>query len=83
MNEESNKKRILLRVAYDGTDFHGWQVQPNARSVEGELNKAIQEITGEEISVIGASRTDAGVHGMCNVAVFDTASPIPADKFMY
>ena len=83
MNEESNKKRILLRVAYDGTDFHGWQVQPNARSVEGELNKAIQEITGEEISVIGASRTDAGVHGMGNVAVFDTASPIPADKFMY
>lgn len=83
MNEESNKKRILLRVAYDGTDFHGWQVQPNARSVEGELNKAIQEITGEEISVIGASRTDAGVHGMGNVAVFDTLSPIPADKFMY
>lgn len=83
MNEESNKKRILLRVAYDGTDFHGWQVQPNARSVEGELNKAIQEMTGEEISVIGASRTDAGVHGMGNVAVFDTLSPIPADKFMY
>ncbi|MBP5565387.1 MAG: tRNA pseudouridine(38-40) synthase TruA [Lachnospiraceae bacterium] len=83
MNEESNKKRILLRVAYDGTDFHGWQVQPNARSVEGELNKAIREMTGEEISVIGASRTDAGVHGMGNVAVFDTASPIPADKFMY
>lgn len=83
MNEESNKKRILLRVAYDGTDFHGWQVQPNARSVEGELNKAIQKMTGEEISVIGASRTDAGVHGMGNVAVFDTLSPIPADKFMY
>jgi tRNA pseudouridine38-40 synthase len=83
MNEESNKKRILLRVAYDGTDFHGWQVQPNARSVEGELNKAIQEMTGEEISVIGASRTDAGVHGIGNVAVFDTLSPIPADKFMY
>ena len=83
MSEEIIKKRILLRVAYDGTDFHGWQVQPNARSVEGELNKAIQEMTGEEISVIGASRTDAGVHGMGNVAVFDTLSPIPADKFMY
>ena len=83
MSEEIIKQRILLRVAYDGTDFHGWQVQPNARSVEGELNKAIQEMTGEEISVIGASRTDAGVHGMGNVAVFDTLSPIPAEKFMY
>ena len=77
------KKRIFLRVAYDGTDFHGWQVQPNARSVEGELNKAIKEMTGEEIAVIGASRTDAGVHGMGNVAVFDTVSPIPAEKFLY
>ena len=77
------KKRIFLRVAYVGTDFHGWQVQPNARSVEGELNKAIKEMTGEEIAVIGASRTDAGVHGMGNVAVFDTVSPIPAEKFLY
>ena len=51
-------KRILLRVAYDGTDFHGWQVQPEERSVEGEINKAIKEITGEEVEVIGASRTD-------------------------
>ena len=84
MTEETQKKkRIFLRVAYDGTDFHGWQVQPNARSVEGELNKAIYEMTGEDIAVIGASRTDAGVHGMGNVAVFDTTSPIPAEKFKY
>ena len=83
IEETQEKKRIFLRVAYDGTDFHGWQVQPNARSVEGELNKAIYEMTGEEIAVIGASRTDAGVHGMGNVAVFDTTSSIPAEKFMY
>ena len=76
-------RRILLRVAYDGTDFHGWQIQPNERSVEGELNKAIKEATGEDIEVIGASRTDSGVHGMGNVAVFDTESTIPADRIMY
>lgn len=75
--------RILLRVAYDGTDFHGWQVQPQMRTVEGELNRALKELTGEDIEVIGASRTDAGVHGKGNVAVFDTKSSIPADKFMY
>lgn len=75
--------RILLRVAYDGTDFHGWQVQPNMRTVEGEINRALQEITGENIEVIGASRTDTGVHSKGNVAVFDTESTIPADRFMY
>ena len=75
-------KRILLRVAYDGTDFHGWQFQPGVRTVEGELNRAIRELTGEEITVIGASRTDAGVHALGNVAVFDTDSTIPPERFM-
>lgn len=77
------KKRVCLRVAYDGTAYRGWQVQNNARTIEGELNKALQEVTGEEIQVIGASRTDAGVHGLCNVAVFDTLSRIPGEKFSY
>ena len=76
-------KRIMLRVAYDGTDFSGWQVQNEMRTVEGELNKAISELTGETIEVIGASRTDSGVHSKGNVAVFDTESTIPAEKFMY
>ena len=76
-------KRILLRVAYDGTDFCGWQLQPEKRTVEGELNRAIKELTGEDIEVIGASRTDSGVHALGNVAVFDTESSIPADKFMF
>ena len=48
-------KRIKLTVAYDGTNYHGWQIQPNAITVEGELNKAISELTGEHIEVIGAS----------------------------
>ena len=46
-------KRIKLTVAYDGTNYHGWQVQPNADTIEGELNKAISELTGEQIEVIG------------------------------
>ena len=75
--------RIMICVAYDGTDFHGWQLQPNARTVEGELNKAISELLGEGVQVIGASRTDAGVHAMGNLAVFDTQSRIPAEKFAY
>ncbi len=74
-------RRILIKVAYDGTDFHGWQLQPGVRTVESELNAAIKALTGEEIAVTGASRTDAGVHSMGNVAVFDTESTIPADRF--
>ena len=76
-------RRIMLRVAYDGTDFCGWQIQNEKRTVEGELNTAINKLTGEDILVIGASRTDSGVHAKGNVAVFDTESAIPADKFMY
>lgn len=73
----------MLTVAYDGTDFHGWQVQPGVRTVEGELNKCLSELLGKEIQVIGASRTDAGVHAMGNLAVFDTVGNIPAEKFAY
>lgn len=76
-------RRILLQVAYDGTNYHGWQVQPNAATIEGELNRVLTQLTGEEIQVTGASRTDAGVHALGNVAVFDTASRIPAEKFSY
>ena len=74
-------RRILLTVAYDGTEYHGWQVQDNGPTIEGELNRAIEELTGSVTEVIGASRTDAGVHGLCNRAVFDTESTIPADRF--
>lgn len=76
-------RRILLRVAYDGTNYHGWQLQPNAATIEGELNRALCALTGEEIVVTAASRTDAGVHALGNVAVFDTTSRIPAEKFSY
>ena len=70
-------------MAYDGTAYCGWQVQSNGKTIEGELNRALRELTGEEIQVIGASRTDAGVHGLCNLAVFDTDSRVPGEKFSY
>lgn len=68
-------KRIKLVVAYDGTNYHGWQVQPREITIEGVLNEALTALTGEEIQVIGASRTDAGVHARGNVAVFDDGIP--------
>ena len=77
------KKRVLLRVAYDGTNYHGWQVQPGAVTIEQVLNEKLTELLGEPIEVIGASRTDSGVHAMGNVAVFDTEHRMPADKICF
>lgn len=76
-------KRIKLTVAYDGTNYCGWQIQPNGMTIESVLDKAIEQLTGEKTHVIGASRTDAGVSAYGNVAVFDTESTIPGDKFAY
>lgn len=73
-------KRIKLIVAYDGTGYCGWQVQPNGITIEGVLNKALTELLGEDIKVTGASRTDSGVHSLGNVAVFDTDTRIPPEK---
>lgn len=73
-------KRVKLTIAYDGTNYCGWQVQPNGITVEEVLNKVLQKLTGEDILVIGASRTDSGVHALGNVAVFDTETTIPADR---
>ena len=76
-------RRIKLTVAYDGTAYCGWQVQPNGITVEEVLNHALSELTGEQIRVTGASRTDAGVHAEGNVAVFDTESGIPPERIAY
>lgn len=76
-------KRVRLIVAYDGTAYHGWQVQDNGITIESELNRCLSALLGEEIRVIGASRTDSGVHAMGNVAVFDTESRMPAEKVSY
>ena len=76
-------KRVMLIVAYDGTNYHGWQMQPNAVTIEQILNEKLSELLKEDIQVIGASRTDAGVHAVGNVAVFDTESRIPGDKICF
>ncbi len=76
-------RRIFLEIAYDGTNYSGWQVQNNAVSVQETIDRALSEWLSEEIHTIGASRTDAGVHAKGNVAVFDTKSQIPADKFAF
>lgn len=76
-------KRIKLTVAYDGTEYCGWQVQPNGVTVQEVLNKALSEFFGQEIQVIGASRTDAGVHALGNVCVFEADTRMPGDKISY
>ena len=73
-------KRVKLTIAYDGTNYCGWQIQPNGITIEEVINKALQKLTGEPILVIGASRTDSGVHAMGNVAVFDTETTIPPER---
>ena len=83
LKREISMKRFKLTVAYDGTGYCGWQIQPGVPTIEGELNKALSRLTGEEIQVIGASRTDAGVHAFGNVAVFDSGTPIPGDKLLF
>lgn len=73
----------MLTVAFDGTDYAGWQIQPNKETIEGVLNKELSRLLNEEIKVIGASRTDSGVHAEGAVCVFDTESRIPGEKFSY
>ncbi|MCD8153861.1 MAG: tRNA pseudouridine(38-40) synthase TruA [Clostridiales bacterium] len=76
-------KRVGLVVAYDGTKYCGWQIQNNGITIQGILNQTLSGLLNEKVEVIGASRTDAGVHALGNVAVFDTESRIPGEKFSY
>ena len=83
MEQEIQSKRIMLTVAYDGTNYCGWQVQKNGNTIEGELNRCLSELLKEDIKVIGGSRTDSGVHALGNIAVFDTKARMPAGKISY
>lgn len=75
--------RVMLITAYDGTNYNGSAYQPEAVTIEGILKKAIKGLTGHDTELIGASRTDAGVHACGNLFVFDTQASIPPDKFSY
>lgn len=76
-------KRVRLIISYDGTNYCGWQIQINGITIEEIINRELSSLLGEEIAVIGASRTDSGVHAMGNVAVFDTETRIPAEKISF
>ena len=65
-------KRVRLIISYDGTNYCGWQIQKNGITVEEIINRELSSLLKEDIAVIGASRTDSGVHAVANVAVFDT-----------
>lgn len=79
---EQKLRRIKLVVAYDGTNYCGWQVQPNGISIQSMLQQHIEELIGDKILLTGASRTDSGVHALGQVAVFDTTKTWPAERFV-
>lgn len=74
------ERRVRVIVAYDGTDFHGWQVQPGLSTIQGTLEKILGGIEGGLVSVHGSGRTDAGVHAEAQTAAFTLTNPIPADN---
>ena len=75
-------RNLRLTVAYDGTDFSGWQVQPGRSTVQGALASAIGRLTGENVLPQGSGRTDAGVHALAQVASFETNSSIPEENWI-
>lgn len=73
----------MIKIAYDGTNYNGWQTGDKTNGIEDILNKVISKLTNEDVKIIGTSRTDSGVHSNGNIAVFDTNSNIRPDKFCF
>ena len=73
-------RNIKLTIAYDGSGYHGWQIQPGKRTIQASLTQAIQDLIGSEVRVFGASRTDAGVSALVQVALVQIDSPIPVEN---
>jgi tRNA pseudouridine38-40 synthase len=73
-------RRIRIHLAYDGSGFHGWQVQPGVPTIQGALEAILSGIEGAPVAVAGSGRTDAGVHALCQVAAFNLSNPIPPDN---
>ena len=76
-------RNIKLTIEYDGKDFNGWQKQPNKLNIQGEIERAIEEVTGEKVNLIASGRTDAGVHAINQVANFKIEKDIPVDRIPY
>ena len=76
-------RNIRLTIEYEGKSFNGWQKQPNKLNIQGEIEKAIEEITGEEVDLIASGRTDAGVNALAQIANFRTNSNIEIEKLPY
>ncbi|MHB8063655.1 MAG: tRNA pseudouridine(38-40) synthase TruA [Ruminiclostridium sp.] len=76
-------RKIKLTIEYDGTNYHGWQIQKNANTVQETIEKAISKLLDNHVGIVGCSRTDVGVHAYGQIAHFQTNSNIPGDKFSY
>jgi tRNA pseudouridine38-40 synthase len=75
-------RRIRITLSYDGTEYHGWQVQPGLPTIQGTLEAVLEQIEGAVVNVHGSGRTDAGVHALAQVAAFDLANPIPVENLV-
>src|SRR5260370_16643226 len=75
-------RNLKITLGYDGADFHGWQVQPERRTIQGTLAEAIERVTGERVLPQGSGRTDAGVHALAQVASSAIPSPIPSPNLV-